>query len=158
MKQTRVIISIAVAFALVAGSAHAYWTAGGSGTSSTPTATMQTVSVAAFTGGDTPSSYLVPGGPAADVILRVDNPNPVPVQVHGVSANGTITADPGHPACTVTGVTFTAPGAPLSPTVTVPAETTTLVHLPGAASMATSSLSACQGATFHIPVTLTARQ
>jgi hypothetical protein len=119
---------------------------------------MQTVTVAALVGGDNPASALIPGGPAAEVILRVTNPNASAVQVYGVAGNGAITADSGHSACTTTGVSFTAPSSPISPTVTVPANSTVLVRLPGAASMSTASLSACQGATFHIPVTLTARQ
>jgi hypothetical protein len=35
---------------------------------------------------------------------------------------------------------------------------TALVHLAGAATMDTSSSSGCQGATFHIPVTLAAQR
>ena len=143
---------------LLAGAARASWTAGGSGSGGGSTGANQTVTVAAFVGGDSPASALIPGGPAAEVILRVTNPNSASVQVYSVAGNGTITADSGHAACTTTGVTFTAPTSPISPTVTVPANSTILVRLPGAASMSTASLSACQGATFHIPVTLTARQ
>jgi hypothetical protein len=118
---------------------------------------MQTVTAAALVGGDDPASVLVPGGSAAEVILRVTNPNSNAVQVYGVAANGAITADASHAACTTTGVTFTAPTSPLSPTVTVPANSSAVVRLPGAAAMDTTSLSACQGATFRIPVTVTAR-
>ena len=143
---------------LTEGAAVARWAAFGSGTGSATTGTMQTVTVAALVGGDDPASALVPGGPAAEVILRVTNPNAASVQVYGVAGNGAITADAGHAACTTTGVTFTAPSSPITPTVTVPANSTVVVRLPGAASMSTASLSACQGATFHIPVTLTARQ
>lgn len=142
---------------MVAGAAYASFTAGGTGSGSASTGTMQPVAISAFAGGDDPSSSLVPGG-TADVIVRVTNPNPAPVQVFSVSANGPVTAAPTHPACTNTGVTFTAPAAPLVPTVTVPAGVSLLFHLPGAAAMSLSSQSACQGATFQIPVTLTARQ
>jgi hypothetical protein len=112
---------------------------------------MQTVTVSALVGGDTPSSRLYPGGPAADVILRVNNPNAFTVQVFSVAANGGITADVSHAGCTTTGVTFTPPS---NPSITVPAGSS-LVHLSGAASMSTASVSGCQGATFSIPVTLT---
>jgi hypothetical protein len=138
------------------GAARAFWTAGGAGASAAGTGTLQAVTVAAVVAGDTPSSALLPGGPAADVILRVHNPNSVSVQVYSVTGNGPVTADSGHSGCTTTGVTFTPPAAPVTPTVTVPGGSTILVHLPGAATMSTAAQASCQGATFHIPVTLTA--
>jgi hypothetical protein len=84
--------------------------------------------------------------------MRLTNPNTVSVQVVGVTANGTITADAGHAGCTTTGVTFTPPS---NPNITVPASGSALVHLAAAASMSTASVSGCQGATFGIPVTVT---
>lgn len=149
---------LVVVLALMAGgAAYASFTAGGSGTGTAPTGTMQPVTISAFTGGDLPSTTLVPGG-TADVIVRVTNPNATSVQVYSVAANGAITADPAHSACAVTGVTFTAPASPLSPTVSVPANSSLLFHLAGAATMSLASQSACQGATFWIPATVTARQ
>jgi hypothetical protein len=153
----RALGGLAALAALVAGTAaFAHWSAGGAGAGVGASGTMQTVTVAALAGGDAPASALVPGGPAAEVILRLTNPNAVAVQVYSVAANGAITADASHSACTTTGVTFTPPASPISPTVTVPANSTVVVRLAGAASMATTSLSACQGATFRIPVTVTA--
>ena len=143
-----------VAFAVVVtsgGAAYAYLTGAGTGTGTAHTGTMQTVTVSALVGGDAPTSTLYPGGPAADVILRLNNPNSYSVKLTGVSGNGTITADASHSACTTTGVTFTPPS---SPSIAVPAGSS-LVHLSGAASMSTASLNACQGATFTIPVTVT---
>lgn len=143
---------------LAATMAHAYWAAGsGSGSAAVGTATMQPVLISALTGGDVPSSTLVPGG-SADVILRVTNPNPVAVQVFSVQPNGAIYPDAAFPACTTTGVTFDPPASPLSPTVTVGPSSSLLIHLDGAASMDYTSSSGCQGALFHIPVTMTARQ
>ena len=151
-------VGLVVALALLAGgTAYASFTAGGSGSGSATTGTMQSVTIAAFTGGDQPSSTLIPGG-TADVIVRVTNPNSAEVLVFSVVANGAITADPAHAACTTSGVTFTAPSSPLSPTVSVPANSSVLFHLGGAASMSLASQSDCQGATFHIPVTMTANQ
>lgn len=160
MRRTASTVAAAVVlFILLSGGvASAYWLASGSGSGSASTGTLQSVTVAALVGGDAPASVLVPGGPAAEVILRVTNPNATSVQVYGVAGAGAITADAGHAACTTTGVTFTAPSSPITPTVTVGANSTILVRLPGAATMSTASLSACQGATFHIPVALTARQ
>jgi hypothetical protein len=155
----RTLAGLVVLVTLLSGTtASANWLSGGSGTGSASTGTMQTVTVDALVGGDDPASVLVPGGPAAEVILRVTNPNASAVQVYEVVGNGSITADPAHSACTTTGVTFTAPSSPISPTVTVPAYSTVVVRLPGAASMSTASLSVCQGATFRIPVSVTARQ
>jgi len=130
--------------------ALAFVTTSGTGQGSATTGTMQTVTVAAFVGGDTPSSALSPGGPVADVILRATNPNAFSVMVDSITGGGPITADPGHAGCTTTGVTFTAP---VSPDITLPPGST-LLHLAGAAAMDATSLPACQGATFHIPVTL----
>lgn len=141
------------------GVAYAFWSGGGgSGASSGATATMQTVTVAAFAGGDNANSTLVPGGPAADVIVRVNNPNGFSVQVYSITSAGSITPDSAHSACTATGVTFTPPAAPISPVITVASNSTLLVHLPGAATMDASSSSGCQGATFHIPATLAAQR
>ena len=133
------------------GVAYASFTGTGTGTGSGHVGTMQTVTVSAFVGGDAPSSKLYPGGPAADVILRVNNPNSFSVQLFSLGGNGAITADASHSGCTTTGVTFTPPS---SPNITIPAGSS-LVHVAGAASMSSASLSACQGATFSIPLTLT---
>jgi hypothetical protein len=140
-----------VAMLATGGVAYAYVAANGSGSGSASTGTMQTVTVTAFVGGDTPSSTLYPGGPAADVILRVNNPNSFSVQLFSVSGNGSITPDASHSGCTTTGVTFTPPS---SPNITIAAGSS-LLHLSGAAAMSTASLNACQGATFSIPVSLT---
>lgn len=133
------------------GIAYAAFTASGSATGTAHTGTMQTVTVSAFVGGDAPSSKLYPGGPAADVILRVNNPNSYSVKLYSISGNGAITADASHSGCTTTGVTFNPPS---NPNITLPAGSS-LVHLSGAASMSTASVNACQGATFSIPVTMT---
>jgi hypothetical protein len=146
----RVIAVFLLAMLLTAGAAYAFVSSTGAGNGSATVGTMQVVTASAFVGGDTPSSALRPGGPSADVILRVNNPNSFTVQVTGVTGNGTITADGSHAGCTTTGVTFTAP---VNPTITL-STGSTLVHLSGAAAMSAASLSACQGATFSIPVNL----
>jgi hypothetical protein len=133
------------------GLAYAYVNATGSASGAASVGNMQTVTVTAFVGGDSPSSTLYPGGPAADVIVRINNPNSFSVQLFSISGNGAITADASHSGCTTTGVTFTPPS---SPNITIPAGSS-LVHLAGAATMSTASVSACQGATFSIPVTVT---
>ncbi|MEV7132706.1 hypothetical protein AB0N24_07430 [Arthrobacter sp. NPDC093128] len=143
--------------ALGTGAAYAYWASGGAGAGSAAAATMQTVTVDALVAGDSPQSSLMPGG-TADVIVRVTNPNPYPVQVYNVSANGPAAADSTHPGCTTTGVTFTGTGSPASPETFIAANSTSLVTLSGAAAMDATSQSACQGAAFHLPVTLAVRK
>jgi hypothetical protein len=131
--------------------AYAYWSSTGQGTGSAAGGGLQPVTVTAFVSGDTPNSVLLPGG-SADVILRIDNPNPFAVTLVSVSGNGTITPDAGHPSCTVMGVTFTNQTGLSS---NIPASDTTLVHLPAAASMDATSSNGCQGATFTVPVSIT---
>lgn len=137
------------------GSAYAYWTAAGLGSGSAVNGTMRTVTVDALVPGDTVQTSLVPGG-TADVILRATNPNAHPVTVYGIRGNGTATPDAAHSGCTTTGVTFTPPT--LTQTLTIQANSSVLLTLQGAASMGTSSVSACQGAQFTIPVTLEVRK
>ncbi len=148
-----------VALCLLAGggTAYAYWTTTGAGSGAAAAAAMQTVTVDAFVAGDSNRTRLVPGG-SADVILRTSNPNAFAVQLYSVASNGAVTADSAHSGCTTTGVSFTALAAPLTPAVTIPAHSSLLVTLPGAASMSDQSQSACQGATFKVPVTVEARR
>lgn len=150
------ILTVALAALLTAGggAAWAHWSTAGAGSASATTRTFETVAVVAMGAGDAPDSTLVPGG-TADVILRADNPNDFAATVFSVAPSGPVTADPGHAGCTVTGVSFTAPSAPITPAIELPPGET-LIHLQDAASMDATSQSACQGATFSIPVTLTA--
>ena len=152
-------VATAAVFSLVlgVGSAYAYWSTFGIGSGSATNGTMQTVTVDAFIAGDSPATTLVPGG-SADVIVRASNPNAFAVQVYSFTANGSVTADASHAACTTTGVTFNAPAAPLTPTVSIPANSSILITLPAAASMSTASQSSCQGAVFQIPVTMAVRK
>lgn len=145
---------LAVALLVVAGAgAYAWFTAKGSGTGSGADGTVQPVTVQALVGGDAPSSKLQPGG-TADVILRLSNPNSFALTLTAVTGGSPITADSGHSGCTTTGVSFVNQS---SLSISVPSGSS-LVHLPGAASMGTTSSSGCQGATFSIPVTLSVRR
>ncbi|MET3904227.1 hypothetical protein [Paenarthrobacter sp. 4246] len=140
-----------------AGSAYAYWAAAGTGSGSASNGTMQAVTVDALVPGDTSQTSLVPGG-TADVLLRASNPNPHAVTVYGFAANGPVTADAAHPGCTTTGVSFTPPPVPLSPPLIIQPNSSILLTLQGAAGMSTTSVSACQGAQFTVPVTLEVRK
>ena len=145
--------AICVVASLASGTAYAYFTSSGTGTGSGSVGTMQTVTVSSAT--VSPGTPLLPGG-SADVTLQVTNPNGFAVTLVSVAATGgEITADSGHPGCTTTGVTFTSQTG-LS--TNVPADSTTPIDLPGAASLSTASSPGCQGATFSIPVTITVQQ
>jgi hypothetical protein len=149
--------TVALCIATGAGGAYAYWTTIGAGSGAATNGTMATVTVEALVAGDGPQGTLVPDG-TADVAVRAFNPNGFEVQIYGISGNGAATADANHPACTTTGVTFLDPSAPLTPAVTIPANSSVLITLPDAAAMSTASSSGCQGATFSLPVTLEARK
>jgi hypothetical protein len=145
------VVTIVMALSVV-GLVYAAWTTNGTGSGYAKAGTAQaltTVDVSAST-----TATLYPGGPAGDVLIRVNNPNTYPVTVTGVSLNGTngdITPDAGHSGCTTTGVSFTNQTG-LS--ISVPASGQTTATLSGAVSMSNASLNACQGAVFTIPVTI----
>jgi hypothetical protein len=149
-------IAATVVVAVGVSLAYASWLATGTGSGYAKAGTAQalsTVDVSAST-----SATLYPGV-SGDVLLKVSNPNPYPIQVTSVSLNGTnadIAADSGHSGCTTTGVSFTNQ---TGLTISVPAKSggvngTVQTTLAGAAAMSNASLDACQGATFTIPVTL----
>ncbi|MET3706977.1 hypothetical protein ABIB17_001605 [Arthrobacter sp. UYEF6] len=149
--------TITLCLATGVGGAYAYWATVGAGFGAAANGTMATVTVEALVAGDTPQSTLVPGG-TADVAVRAYNPNNYAVRVYAIRGNGSPAADTNHPGCTTTGVTFVGPSAPLAPALSIPANSSILITLPGAATMSTSSSSGCQGASFSMPVTLEARK
>jgi hypothetical protein len=150
-----VAVLTAVGVLAVGGAAWAYFTTSGSGTGHGSTGTMSTVTLNVTAG--TASTPLYPGG-TGDVSLEVNNPNAYAVTLVSVAlkTGGTITADAGHLGCTTTGVTF-ATQTGLSTTIPSGASADR-IDLAGAVSMNSSSLSACQGATFSIPVTITVQK
>ncbi len=151
-RRARIVLALmGAAMGLLGAVAYAVWPSNGIGFGSAITGTLQPVKVSALAGGDAPDTLLLPGG-TADVILRVNNPNPDAITLVSVSLDGTITADSGHPGCTTTGVTFTDQSGL---TIPIAASGTTLVHLADAASMSLDSSNGCQGATFTIPVSIT---
>jgi hypothetical protein len=142
---------VALALGLSAGAAYGYFTSHGSGTGAASDGTMQVVTVAAITS-ETPNTPLLPGS-TGEVIVKVDNPNAFQVHLVSVVPDGTISVTGGS-GCTLanSGVSFTSQTLLSIP---IPASMTTLVRLPGAASMTSASVSGCQGATFNVPVTIT---
>ncbi len=149
------VTTVATVTILSSGVAVAFWAAAGagSGTAKAGTATpLTTVTATAST-----TSLLYPGG-LADVKVTVRNPNPYPVSITSVAANGAVTAATGIGTCATTGVSLATPTAGLP--FTVPARAagvdgSNTVTLTNGAQMTNASDTGCQDATFTIPLTMT---
>ena len=144
--------ALVAALGLFVGTAYASFTSSGSGSGDATTGTLQSVTIEASA---TPTSTLLPGG-KADLALTVANPNSFPVTMTAVS--------PGSGPVTVTGaVGCSATDADVSVTAKVGLRTTltpgtSTVDIATGAVMGAGSASACQHATFHIPITLTVQK
>jgi hypothetical protein len=137
-----------VVVAFGAAAAFAAWTVGGggSGTATAVSAQNLTTSVA------TTTAALYPGITGANLSLTVNNPNPFPVTITSVNANGAAVPDAAHAAgCVTTGVAY----ATTTTSKTVPANGSSSFTVAGV-SMSNASDTGCQGATFTIPVSFTA--
>jgi len=142
--------STGLVLALLGGTAYAVWssTGTGSGTATARSSLSLTGTLSSVTG-------LYPGA-TLSVTVTVVNPNPFPVKVTAVTGGTVTTTTSG---CTTTGVAFTnqttSNGLGASGFI-VPANSAGTA-LPGTTvTMDNTSLNACQGATFTVPVTLTA--
>jgi hypothetical protein len=149
-KRRMLVGAMALLVMAVVGFVYAAWTTNGSGSGYAKAGTAEpltTVDVSAST-----PATLYPGG-NGDVLLKVSNPNPYPVRVSAVSGNGAITPDSGHASCQTTGVTFTDQA---DQQLDVSPNSSAQFTLQDAAQMSNASDDGCQGATFTIPVSLTA--
>ncbi len=145
----RLSVTALVTVMVVAGGVTTFgaWTVGGSGDGYAKAVTVSNLTMNSAT----TTADLYPRGTGA-VELSVTNPNAFAVTITAVTANGAVTSN--NATCTAsTGVTFTDT-AGLSQVVG--ANATVAFTLAGKAAMANSSVNACQGATFTLPVTLTA--
>lgn len=143
-----VAFAIAAVAAFGVAGAFAAWTVGGGGSGSATATSAQnlTTSVAAT------SAQLYPGITGANLALTVNNPNPFPVTITSVNANGAAVPDAAHAGgCVTTGVSFVTTAT----TQTVPANGSSSFSVAGV-SMSNASDTGCQGATFTVPVTFTA--
>jgi hypothetical protein len=141
--------AVAILVGISAGSAWAYWSTSGSGSGFAKTESVAAVTVDAATG--SPSTGLVPGG-SADLVLTLNNPNGSAVTIVGVSENGTVGVVGGN-GCTAANATVSVPSQ-TGLSLPVAPGTGVTVHVPNGVSMSGSSDGGCQGASFHIPVTL----
>jgi hypothetical protein len=152
MKRSVVFLATVVAAVAVAGAAFAYFASSGSGSGGGHSGTLSAPTISASHA--TPTTALLPGG-TADVTLELSNPNAVALTVTSVAANGTISVSGGS-GCTAgnDGVSFTTQSG-LS--ISVPAHAVNdVIDLPAAITMSSASASGCQGASFNVPVTVTA--
>jgi hypothetical protein len=99
----------------------------------------------------TTSADLFPGADG-DVNLTIENPNAFDVEVKTIVGDGPVTS--AASGCNNTGVSFTDQTNVTG--MTVAAGATINVSLEDAASMNNSSDNACQGATFSVPLSVTA--
>ena len=147
------VVTTVVGATLGGGIAVAAWTSSGSGTANAKAGTAAAPTTGTLLASAFTSGLLYPGGPAGDAKILVNNPNPYPVKVSTVVANGTPTGSGGTGTCTTTGVAWVSQ----SPTTanSVPANGSATISLPSAVTMSTASDDGCQGALFAIPVTVT---
>lgn len=137
-------------FAMQAASAYFKVTGNGSGQATAGTASAVTIEAAS----GTVNSLLVPGA-SADLLVQVTNPNSFPVQITGISQNGSVAASTGTGSCTTTGVSVPTR---IGLSVAVAAGGHVAVHVPNGVSMSTTSDNGCQGRSFTVPVTITVQK
>ena len=148
------LLLVIMSLSALAGIAAAVWSAVGSGTGSGGTGT--TVAVTLSPGA--PTAALYPGG-QTNVVLTITNTNASPVRIGSLSSDsargtGGFAADPGHPNCVASTLTFTTQTNGTTGW-TVPAKAgsvdgTLAVTLTNALAMSLSAVNACQGATFTV--------
>lgn len=144
--------ALIVALGLFVGTAYASLVSSGSGSGDAQTGAVQAVTIQASA---TPTSTLLPGG-RADLALTVVNPNAFPVVITALSAgNGPVTVT-GTVGCTATDATVSVTPKNALQTALAPGSNT--VNITTGAAMGTGSASACQHATFYLPVDLTVQQ
>jgi hypothetical protein len=152
-KQRLLTAALTILVLSAVGLVYAAWTTNGTGSGYAKAGSAQDLSTVDVSANVTTLPNKLYPGTDGDVLIKIHNPNPYPVRVTQVAANGAVTASGGTGTCTTTGVTLTSPQ-----TVSIDvaansdsAETT----LTNAAHMSNSSQTGCQSATFTLPVSLT---
>jgi hypothetical protein len=139
---------IAIVLGLGAGAAWGYFTASATGSGVVSVGTAKTVTVTV-----TGEAVLYPGL-TTGLKVTVTNPNTYTLTVVSIAEAGGKTAIivTGAPGCTGTNAGVSVLSKSFSG-VTIPVGTNTIT-LTTSVAMATTSASACQGATFHVPITM----
>jgi hypothetical protein len=146
LRRKLTLLGAVMALFLLGSVVFAAWLVTGNGNGAAQATSAQNLVVAP----GTTTADLYPGATGA-VKVNVTNPNPFGVTITSIAGNGAVTT--GQAGCTTTGVTFTAP---TTTGQVIAAGATLNLTLPNAASMSNASLNACQGATFDVPVTVSA--
>jgi hypothetical protein len=150
-KRKLIVASVVLVAAIVAvGVGLSAWSLGGSGNGAAKATTASNITLADATAFTTADLY---PGATGNLKLRATNPNPFPVRITAVSANGTITSDKGAACDASTGVTFSNQ---TGLTLDLAAGATATLTVPNSVSMSNASDNSCQGAVFTVPVSLTA--
>lgn len=142
-----------MALGVASGTAYAHFTSTASASGSVSVRGAERVTVTAIAG----TTDLEPGS-ASGLSLEIANPNPYTVTITGIAEVGAAAtvAVSGAAGCAGTNAGVSVPTAS---TLDVPvAPGTSWVTLPTAVVMADDSADACQGATFHVPVTVVVRR
>lgn len=147
---TPAVVGTGLAVVLGAGVASAYF-GSGVAASGTGTATPATPGPLAFDVVGSVGTGLYPGGPGANLTLSVVNPYDQDITIESLVVTGTVTAAP--VSCANPALTISATGLPM----TVAADSVGNLVLSGVVTMGLSADSACQGATFSIPLKVTGR-
>lgn len=163
MKARKLVVTLALATALAAGSivAFAAWTATGSGSGTATARTAVSLTVSAVT----PSGCLFPGAAGASacpVQFTVSNPNPYPVSLNKLTLGSITAVTPTNAALTgcdnpgdTHGVTVNTEEQTLGTPIVISAGgTSTTQTSPLLVSMNNTSHNDCQGALFTIDATV----
>ena len=147
-RSRKILVAVAVVAVAVTGAfASAAWLSSGSGNGAAKADTQKGIVVTA----GTPTAQLFPGA-KGDLKVDVKNNNPYPIKVTTIDGDGTITSS--DATCTAsTGVTYTNQS---NVGTTIAAGATESITLQDSVAMDNSSDNACQGATFTVPVKVTA--
>jgi hypothetical protein len=153
-RRTKVILTVAAvsAVAVNAGAAWAYWRISGTGTGAAQAGAVIELSLKGRSDEEKP---LFPGG-TSDLTVTVTNRNDFPIRITSVFAGkGKTVADEAHRSagCLDTGVVVSQDVHDVS--WQVPKNTIGVFTLTDGIRMTNSSDTACQGATFTIPVQAT---
>lgn len=151
-RRIKVTLSVvaAAAVAVNGGIAWAHWGLNGQGSASVASGTVVQLQVS---GVPQPDSPLYPGV-SADLELTITNPNSFDVRIIQIKPGpGATVVDAAHAAagCQQSGLSMANPTYSVS--LRVPRNSTRKIAVPNGLKMTNASDSACQGATFTVPVT-----
>jgi hypothetical protein len=150
-RRSKAVLAIAAVttVAVNGGVAWAYWRISGNGSASVSAGSAIELQVSAV---PQPNSPMFPGA-KTDIYVTITNPNSFPIRVHAVKPGaGPVTVDATHASagCVHTGVSVINPTYGVS--WRVGRNTSRVFGLPDGIRMTNESDSACQGATFTIPL------